>query len=252
MDQIHRPFFCDIDSGRFLLPRIACGAVDRTLIAAGGLGGDARDAGGPGAVIRSFFRLAAPLLWLILILSTSSGVDPAAAAQPRGVDRGAGVKFRLVASAGFDPASRQAARSENALASVSVVFRISAHAIGESFYGRVAHTFTGLSPKQASREVTVWEERSCHQKRGLPKISVVAIGGLILDGSAQTSVSARSRQLGTRLPEDEIVSGLTQLNGVDEIGRFFAYRAATRRSGLVVDQKIYALDCLIKAGEVVN
>jgi hypothetical protein len=228
--------------------------VDRTLIAAGGLGGDARDAGGPGAVIRSFFRLAAPLLWLIVILSTSSGVDPAAAAQPRGVDRGtgAGVKFRLVASAGFDPESRQAARSDKALASVSVVFRISAHAIGESFYGRVAHTFTNLSPKQVSREVTVWEEGNCHQKRGLPKISVVAIGGLILDGTAQTTVSARMRQVGARLPEDEIVSGLTQLNGVDEIGNFFAYRAATRRSGLVVDQKIYALDCLIKAGKAAN
>jgi hypothetical protein len=153
-----------------------------------------------------------------------------------------GVKFRMVGSAYLDPPPR---KSTALNVVVDVMFQISAHAREQNFYGRVTKRFQAFSGEFAPPEQLIWEETSCHQRRGLPKLNVMSIKGSAAEGEQVTKIAARPRHLGKLLPEDEITPSVGLRSGSDERGRYFTYRAATTRSRLFIDVKIYMIDCAL-------
>jgi hypothetical protein len=155
-----------------------------------------------------------------------------------------GIKFRVTASITSDPASPYAKKSyQNGTASLAVKVRISSHARESRFYGEVIQRFSDFYPNAGSDEKMVWEESTCHQRRGLPKVTVTFIDGSIRDDKTQIAVAAQVRQRGMRLPLDEITPGMKIASGTDSVGPFSVYRAATKLSHLLVNVKVYAFDC---------
>ena len=168
--------------------------------------------------------------------------------SPGAIDfKKSGTKFEIKISVKGDPASADRA-DDRGMASVTVKLRISAHASESQFFGEVTQDvdFFDLAAVEGSPEVSVWKEAQCHQRRGLPKVTVVAIDGSIAAAKKQMPIQARPRLLGKRLPADEISQG-TQLPVFDRNGAAMGYRSRSKTSRLLVDVRIYAVDCDLMA-----
>lgn len=133
-------------------------------------------------------------------------------------------------------------------ASLEVKLRISAHATESRYFGVNTESFSDFRLAEGSEEKVFLQESRCHQRRGLPKITVTAIDGSIQTDKGRVEVAARPRQLGRLLPPDEISAGARQAGGVDKNGRFIAYSSQTNTSRLSVNVKIYTIDCPLVAG----
>jgi hypothetical protein len=153
-----------------------------------------------------------------------------------------GIRFRLAASVKADP--EYAAQSyDRANATLATKVRISAHAIQSQFFGNVTAMMSDFSLVSGSPEQVIWQEARCHQRRGLPKETVVAIDGAIATEQQTMAVHARARQLGLMLPADEITQGIRLPEDSDRDGAMIAYRSQTKLSHLFVDVKMYGFDC---------
>jgi hypothetical protein len=128
-------------------------------------------------------------------------------------------------------------------ASLDVKLRISAHAIGSSFYGVIPQYFADFPLADGSDERLFWQDAQCHQRRGLPKIAIVAIDGTIRTKEGQAEVSAQPRHIGMLLPKDEISAASRLPSGADKTGRFLAFRSVTSASHLSVKVTVYTIDC---------
>jgi hypothetical protein len=131
---------------------------------------------------------------------------------------------------------------DQATALMTVKLRISAHARESQYFGEVRQDFSRFSVIEGSPDLSIWKETRCHQRRGLPKVTVVALDGLISTKLEQIHIEARPRHLGLHLPGDEIGQGL-QLSLSDRAGAIMGYRSASKSSHLLVDVKVYAFDC---------
>ena len=130
-----------------------------------------------------------------------------------------------------------------ARATLTFFVRISDHAREAQFYGDVPVTLSDFSLSTGSPEQQVWADSVCHQRRGIPKYAVIAMDGAIADVGRRISIGARARHIGLPVPADEISAARRLLNGVDHIGPFTVLRAATMRSHLLLDLKLYTVNC---------
>jgi hypothetical protein len=158
-----------------------------------------------------------------------------------------GIRFRLVASIKADPKYAKQ-NYDGAIGSLAAMVRISAHATESQFFGVAFDKASDFSVVNGSAEQMIWEETKCHQRRGLPKETVMSMDGSIATDKAKTNIHARVRHIGLPLPSDEITQGRRLPAGVDNTGPFIAYRSQTVMSHLFVDVKIYTFNCELRRG----
>jgi hypothetical protein len=164
--------------------------------------------------------------------------------------RTSGIKFRLVASIKADSGSPDAkSLYAQAKASLTVKIRISSHALGSQFFGEVSRTFLDFSPLDGSAAQLFWQDAHCHQRRGLPKATVIAMDGFVTTERGQVKIHAHSEVLGLMLPHDVITPGIRLPTGVDNNRRYFAFRSEAKRSRLFVEVKTYEFNCKLTASE---
>ncbi|MDP2296009.1 MAG: hypothetical protein Q8M24_11180 [Pseudolabrys sp.] len=160
-----------------------------------------------------------------------------------------GIRFEIEASIKAMPGSPHVKSDDDKnRASLEVKLRISAHATESRFFGVNAATFTDFKLAEGSEEKVFLRESRCHQRRGLPKVTVTAIDGSIQTDKGRVDITARPRQLGRVLPPDEISAGARQPSGADKIGPFVGYASQTSVSRLSVNVKIYTIDCPLVVG----
>lgn len=160
-----------------------------------------------------------------------------------------GIRFEIKASIKAMPGSPHVKSDDDKnKASLEVKLRISAHATESRFFGVNAATFSDFKLAEGSEEKVFLRESRCHQRRGLPKVTVTAIDGSIQTDKGRVDVAARPRQLGRVLPSDEISAGARQPSGADKNGPFVGYASQTSASRLSVNVKIYTIDCPLAAG----
>jgi hypothetical protein len=155
-----------------------------------------------------------------------------------------GVRFQIAASVKANLASPQTKETyDQGTASLSVKIRISSHATGSQFYGEVTRTFSNVAILAGSAEQVFWQDETCHQRRGLPKTTVIAVDGTVSTPKGRHDVHAVARQLGLLLPADEVAAGTKLPPGDDGKRRFIGFRSQTNQSHLLVDVKIYQSEC---------
>lgn len=133
--------------------------------------------------------------------------------------------------------------SKDSKATLSVVIRISDHALDSHFYGGVIATFSDVSLTDSAPEKRVWEDRTCHQYRGVPKVAVVGVDGSLTDAGKTILISARPRHIGKRVPADEVSAGVPLPGGVDESGPFRLIRSETKQTRIALTLRLYSLGC---------
>lgn len=191
------------------------------------------------------------LLFAILLagLSTVSPLRAKDEAKPVSAAGQRGTRFEIAASVKADPASQYVKQVyDGSRASLTVKIRISAHAAEADFFGEVSERFEGFALNEGAPERRIWREDKCHQKRGLPKMTVTAIDGTITTQKGPMQVEARPRILGLRLPQDEISQETRLSSGAADPNLAMTYRLKTRLSHLLVDIRLFAFDCNLPAG----
>lgn len=139
-------------------------------------------------------------------------------------------------------------RLRGAKGELSFTVRLSANSRESRFFGMLHLSFSGIVvPDRAGeplvKQTKLWEEEACHQRRGLPKVTVTQLSGGFGEGEQRVAISAINRHIGLLMPPDELTPGIKLDPGRDDLGPFYAFRAQTRDSRLNVDLKIYPFDC---------
>ncbi len=161
-----------------------------------------------------------------------------------------GVRHRIDAVVSADPDSPILEHLAGAKGILSFTVRLSANSRESRFFGMLHPTFSDIVvPKNASKplvgQTKIWEEATCHQLRGLPKVTVTQLAASFGQGEHRIDVSAINRHIGLLVPPDELTPGIKLAPGKDNGGPFYAFRAQSRISRLDVDLKIYPIDCLL-------
>jgi hypothetical protein len=133
--------------------------------------------------------------------------------------------------------------TDRRISDLVVVVRISNHARETQYFGDVPVGAPRLDSGEEASEQKIWEDERCHQRRGLPKASVISVTGAYERG--QSRLEASLRHIGLKLPADEIVPGQSLIAGRDGAGRFFAAETRTSRSHVTIRLKIYLTDCTL-------
>jgi hypothetical protein len=128
-------------------------------------------------------------------------------------------------------------------ATLKVTVRISDHAQETSFFGNVPTTLADFDPAKGSPEQEIWRDARCHRERSFPKMSVVAVDGLIAHGPDKQIVETRPRHIGLPIPVDEVLMASGFQYGTDDRGSFLETRTRTSESHLSVVLKMYILPC---------
>jgi hypothetical protein len=157
-----------------------------------------------------------------------------------------GIRFQIKASVKASPAA-PILEYDHGVASLTVKIRISSHARESQFFGTISKNFSDFSLNAGSATKLFWQDPRCHQRRGLPKTTVIGIDGSIVTAKEEINVHARPRQLGLLLPADEITQEIRQPSGDKSDGPLIDFRSRTERSHLLVDVKIYAFSCDLTA-----
>jgi hypothetical protein len=168
-----------------------------------------------------------------LIVPASIALDDATALEA------AGVKHALAVSIGADP------KMTGARGGLTLVVRVSAHAQNANFAGEIPVAFedTDLSAQTPFREI--WSEKTCHERRGLPRIWVLRLTGTIAAGDDKTAIKAEMRQIGMLLPDDELRTEqrVAASNTTDSSERIL--QARTLKSHLLVQLKLTSTACAL-------
>jgi len=156
-----------------------------------------------------------------------------------------GIRHALYVTVKSDPASAFLPLDTDApyTATLGVKTRISAHSQETNFSGDVLTEVADFDPIRGSKEQEVWKDAKCHHERGFPKITVIEVDGLIKNGQRTIQIDARFRQIGLRLPADEVMPSRRIATGTDDFGLFVETRTETKQSRLVADLKLYILPC---------
>jgi hypothetical protein len=179
-------------------------------------------------------------------LSAISGIAMFAATA--GAAQDLGVRHRIDVIVSAEPDSSLLNKFAGARGSLSFTVRLSANSRETRYFGMLDRSFSdivvsnsGLTP--LVKQTTIWEEATCHQRRGLPKATVTRLEASFGQEGGRTEIQAATRHIGRPIPADELTPGLKLDAGQDDFGSFLAYRAQTRISRLNVDLKLYAIDC---------
>jgi len=111
------------------------------------------------------------------------------------------------------------------------------------FSDEVTASFPDFDLIDGSPEQLIWEDTRCHHERGIPKVTLTAIDGVITNGPTRQVVSAHTRHIGLRLPSDEIMPARRFFGATDKIGPFSVTRTETTRSRLILELRMYTLAC---------
>lgn len=206
-------------------------------------------------LVRAQFLMRRKLFHLVALIALAgclgfvaqSSSAQIASGAPHPIDyQKSGIRFQIKASIKSATGTPYVSRDDdNSAASLDVKLRISAHATESNYFGVNTETFPAFRLSEGSVERLFWQDAACHQRRGLPKVTVTAIDGSMQTENGQIDVAARPRQIGKLVPADEISAGSRLPGGADQDGPFIAFSSQTNTSHLVVDVKVYTLDCLL-------
>jgi hypothetical protein len=158
-----------------------------------------------------------------------------------------GVRHRIDATVRIDPASPLTAGPEAAKGWLSFSVRLSANSRETRYFGTLTPGFADLTVSPASdrlvAQTKIWEEMACHQKRGIPKVTVTLVEGAFEKDAKKVAIFSAVRQIGRPVPSDELTPGIKLPAGADEVGAYYAFRAKSRETGFNIDLKIYSFDC---------
>jgi hypothetical protein len=134
--------------------------------------------------------------------------------------------------------------------SLSLTVRLSANSRESRSFGMLRPAFSDVVvPENAAQpliaQTKIWEEETCHQRRGLPKVTVTQLSASFGEGRDKIEISAINRHIGLLVPPDELTPGIKLEPASDAGGPFYAFRAQTRNSRLNVDLKVYRIDCFL-------
>ena len=188
-------------------------------------------------------RLAAVLPCILLLLDGSCGRAGAQSVEP-------GVKHRIDATVSIETGSSLIRPSREAKGVLTLFVRVSANSREARYFGILSPSFSDIVLSEKSpilvRQTKIWEEGVCHQRRGLPKVTVVQVKGTFEADHERVEVLAAVRRIGLHVPPDELTPGIKLPDGADSVGRYYGLRARTRDSRLNVDLKVYEIDCLLQ------
>jgi hypothetical protein len=154
-----------------------------------------------------------------------------------------GWRFEIETSVKGRPQSAATSGFQHHRASLKIKMLISAHATEASFFGVVESDFPDFELSEGASKKLIWREDKCHQRRGLPKTSIIAIDGSIDSDRGNLKIEARKRELGLRLPTDELRHQTQIPSNQIPGGTAFAYRVSSSFSDLIVDVYLSAFDC---------
>lgn len=189
------------------------------------------------------FRRQAFWCFLALVLAGPTMVGKAA-----GQTQQFGVRHRIDVVVSAEPDAPILLRLRGAKGELSFTVRLSANSKESKFFGMLRPSFPDIMvPDRADKplvpQTKLWEEEVCHQRRGLPKVTVTQLGGHFGEGEGRVEISAINRHIGLLVPPDELTPGIKLDPGRDSLGVFYGFRAQTRNSRLNVDLKIYPINC---------
>ncbi|MFK4505524.1 hypothetical protein LPJ38_34325 [Bradyrhizobium daqingense] len=188
---------------------------------------------------RTFWRLLALVPFTVAQAGTALGASAEL-----------GVRHRIDVMISAEPDAPILSRLKGAKAELAFTVRLSANSKESKFFGMLRPSFPDIvvpdgPGKPLVQQTKLWEEDVCHQRRGLPKVTVTQLSGHFADGGGRIEISAINRHIGLLVPPDELTPGIKLGPGSDSFGVFYAFRAQTRNSRLNVDLKIYPIDCFL-------
>ena len=159
-----------------------------------------------------------------------------------------GVRHRIDVVVSAEPDAPIFQHLKGAKGQLTFTVRLSANSRESKFFGMLHPSFPDITVPDSSgkplvQQTKLWEEEVCHQRRGLPKVTVTQLSGHFGEGEGRIEISAVNRHIGLLVPPDELTPGIKLDQGSDDLGLFYAFRAQTRNSRLNVDLKIYPIDC---------
>lgn len=187
--------------------------------------------------------------WRVLIL-VPVGFAAAPAEKALGAAAELGVRHRIDVTVSAEPDAPVLSRLKGAKGELSLTVRLSANSRESKFFGMLRPSFPDIvvpdgPGKPLVEQTKLWEEDVCHQRRGLPKVTVTQLSGHFAQGEGRIEISAINRHIGLLVPPDELTPGIKLDQRSDGFGPFYAFRAQTRNSRLNVDLKIYPIDCFL-------
>ena len=192
-------------------------------------------------------RFGRQILWCFAALVLAG---PALFTKAVGQTQQFGVRHRIDVVVSAEPDAPIFQHLRGAKGELSLTVRLSANSKESKFFGMLHPSFPAITvPDVAGKplvpQTKLWEEDVCHQRRGLPKVTVTQLGGQFGEGEGRIDISAIVRHIGLLVPPDELTPGIKLGQGSDDLGLFYAFRAQTRNSRLNVDLKIYPIDCFL-------
>jgi hypothetical protein len=200
------------------------------------------------AVLRgASMRFGRQAFWCLLALVVT---EPALLGKAAGQTRQLGLRHRIDVVVSAEPDAPILQHLRGAKGELSFTVRLSANSNESKFFGMLRPSFPDIvvpdgAGKQLVQQTKLWEEEICHQRRGLPKVTVTQLAGHFAEGDGRIEISAINRHIGLLVPPDELTPGIKLDPGSDSLGTFYAFRAQTRNSRLNVDLRIYSIDCLL-------
>lgn len=185
--------------------------------------------------------------WCFLALVVAG---PALLGKAAGEAQQQGVRHRIDVVVSAEPDAPIFQHLRGAKGELFFTVRLSANAKESRFFGMLHPSFSDIvvpdgAGKPLVRQTKLWEEEVCHQRRGLPKVTVTQLAGHFGEGERQIEFSGLNRHIGLLVPPDELTPGIKLDSGSDDLGLFYGFRAQTRVSRLNVDLKIYPIDCFL-------
>lgn len=158
-----------------------------------------------------------------------------------------GIRHRIDMTVSAEPDSPLIKRGHQVRGWLSIIVRLSANSRESRFFGVLDREFSDVLITEKAEplvsQTKIWEEDICHQRRGIPKVTVVGVKGRFEQENEKIEIGSANRRIGIRVPADELTPGIKLLSDADDLGSFYAFRAQTRLSRLNVDLKIYAFGC---------
>jgi hypothetical protein len=186
----------------------------------------------------------AVLPYIVILLSVFSVPAVSQSAEP-------GIRHRIDATVGIEPTSSLIRPSRELKGILTLFVRISANSRESRYFGVLSPRFSDIVVSEKSPvllpQTTIWEEDICHQRRGLPKVTVTRVEATFGAAADSLNVTASVRKIGLHVPSDELTPGIKLPEGTDAIGRYYGIRARTRDSRIDVDLKIYEFDCVVRS-----
>jgi hypothetical protein len=158
----------------------------------------------------------------------------------------AGIRHAIIAS--IELAQRNATAKRDAEpqnASINIKIRVMSFASDYGFFGVVDGKFSDFDPDSGAEAREIWAEDKCHQDRGLPKIWVLAITGKITRDGQTLDITARPRQVGVSVPQDEIVTQKDRNVELNDPNQNLVTVARTTGSGLSVRLDLKSAKCRV-------